>query len=304
MDVAVTSSGKTDLASTTVVSTTNRLFIESLRPHLTELRFRPADTARRAVPGHTVVTFVFAIDDRCHDQNAAPRMGWNAADEPAVVTITTCSRVLGTYDAASAKAAAKRRLSTPPPPVYDTVAHALGLVPLSRDMLPAGTREFRFWIGGGLTIPETVVRVVDNGHGVTGAVGGYWKSSAATRLTGAEDESTIMHRTFGDVCQSLATSGGREGCWMRFSRVPDWQRLGDSLDRLRVSTLRDQLLIKHDAAIINDGWGIIVEYRHGSHYRWYSYSNPNAYEDAEDRRADATVRALHMVTDLVISPKP
>ncbi len=55
----------------------------------------------------------------------------------------------------------------------------------------------------------------------------------------------------------------------------------------------------HTRQLIWDGWNVTVEIRDGEKYRWYSYENPNAYTDKEDRQAYAVAGALRMVSDLI-----
>jgi hypothetical protein len=175
-----------------------------------------------------------------------------------------------------------------------------GIPPLADTALPAGEREVRLWIGGGLGWPQDLYRIRDGAGGVTGEIVRYWPAT----VVGPDGRSSheVMVADLRDRCEDFVVAGETGLCRATFTRSPDWadllgraeerglwtlpdtatppppaepepgrvRRMGDTLPPLRVQL---------------DGWGVRGELRDGSTYRSFRYRFPLDTDTPEGRRA-------------------
>lgn len=179
---------------------------------------------------------------------------------------------------------------------YDDEATALGLVPLRRLALPEGDAEIRIWSGWGIMAADRMVRLSRHGDRVDGGAGWHWKVDPHPAWTTID--ATLRYQHSGQ-CNALKRAGDVEGCDARMARRPPWESLWDSLTRLSVWTLPDQATLPSDGLNFFDGWGMVVEVRSGGYFRSYSYSNPDAHRQPEQKLAAQIARLVDGIWDLV-----
>jgi hypothetical protein len=192
----------------------------------------------------------------------------------------------------------------------DLVAR-VGKFPVLRARPPAGARrELRLWLGGGIAIPMTLIRLTIDGDRVRGQVINYLVQTVPDRGVAPEWRAFMdsvpdwLRHTFG--CGDLATdtlhfpdaqAGYRNQlvavCESRYSPEPDWRGLLRALEAHQVWTLPDESELPTIANIVSmDGGGMTVEAWNGSRYHTYSHDSSPAIETPEARDASAIQRAL------------
>ncbi|MES2306355.1 MAG: hypothetical protein V4558_12645 [Gemmatimonadota bacterium] len=181
-------------------------------------------------------------------------------------------------------------------PPDDPKAAALGLTPLRRLKLPEGSAEIRIWHGWGIIAGGDLVRLFRDGDQVEGTAAWHWPLDPKSVWTSID--ATYRYQRSGQ-CKPFTRTGRLEGCEVRLIRRPGWEALWDTLTKLSIWMLPDQSSLPSDGRGILDGWGMVVEVRSGSHYRSYSYNNPDAYKRPEDSLATKIMAAASAVWDLV-----
>ena len=192
----------------------------------------------------------------------------------------------------------------------DRVAR-LGRIPLLRAHPPTGgRRELRLWLGGGIAIPETLIRLVIDGDTVRGEVVRYLAETLPDRDVDPSWRAFMdsipdwLRRDFG--CGSVATDtlrypGAQEGyqnqlvavCTARHTHEPDWRDLLRELEAHRVWTLPDRTELPTLAnVVVIDGGGLTVEAWNGSSYHTYTYDSSEPLVTPESHAATLIHRAL------------
>ena len=187
----------------------------------------------------------------------------------------------------------------------------VGRIPLLRAHPPRdGRRELRLWLGGGIAIPETLVRLTIDGAEVRGEVIRYLEQTVPDRDANPSWRAFMdsvpdwLHRDFG--CPDVATDtlrypGAQAGyqnelvavCTARYPHEPDWRGLLRELESHRVWTLPDESELPSLANIVStDGGGVIVETWNGRRYHSYTFGDTNLIPAPEARDADAIQKAL------------
>src|SRR5688572_17450707 len=170
----------------------------------------------------------------------------------------------------------------------DLVAR-VGRIPLLRARPPTGgRRELRFWIGGGIAIPMSLVRLTIDGARVRGEVVRYVVQTLPDREVNRgwrafmDSVPNWLRLSFG--CGSVATdtlhypmaqAGYRNElvavCSTRHTREPDWRALLQELEAHQVWTLPDQSELPSLANIVSvDGGGVTTEAWDGARYHSYT----------------------------------
>jgi hypothetical protein len=181
----------------------------------------------------------------------------------------------------------------------DPVVRAAGLEPLRTTQLPAGSREVRLWLGGGLVWPQDLYRVVSRNGRVTGEWYRYWYSPAPDSMSGLTVPFGMLVRPgLSGQCVSIRTRGDAETCEVRFSREPDWSALLQQMSEAGVWTLPDETELPSDSIVVFDGWVLTVELRDGKQYRAYNFSNPQYHRQPEAKQAVAIADALRALSPL------
>lgn len=164
---------------------------------------------------------------------------------------------------------------------YDRVTAAAKLPPLRMTMLPAGVREVRIWIGGGIGYPQDFYRFsIDRKGGVTGALVFYWPAPAPDTAGGerpGETSHELMIHDRAGSCGTFQRLADMGVCTALFTAPPRWSDVLRRAEAAGLWTLPDESTLPSDGSITDDGWGMTVELRDGSHYRAYRYSNPDMH---------------------------
>jgi hypothetical protein len=192
----------------------------------------------------------------------------------------------------------------------DLVAR-VGKLPLLRARPPAGgRREIRFWLGGGIAIPETLIRLTLDGTLVRGEVIRYLEQTLPDRDANPSWRAFMdsvpdwLHRDFG--CGDVATDtlhypGAQAGyqkqlaavCTVRYPHEPDWRALLQELEGYHVWTLPDESELPRLANVVStDGGGVTVEAWDGQRYHSYSFGDTNLIPAPEAHEAEAIQKAL------------
>lgn len=192
----------------------------------------------------------------------------------------------------------------------DRVAR-VGKIPLLRARPPTrGRREIRFWLGGGIAIPETLIRLTIDGTRVRGEVIRYLGETLPDRDANPSWRAFMdsvpdwLRRDFG--CPDVATDtlhypGAQTGyqqelvavCTARYPREPDWPALLQELEMHHVWTLPDDTELPTLANIVStDGSGVTVEAWDGRRYHSYTFGDTNLIPAPEARDADAIQKTL------------
>ena len=188
----------------------------------------------------------------------------------------------------------------------DPYIEAAGLRPLRDEILPAGTREIRAWVGGGLGWPQELFRLLQRGGRASGEYIHYWRLD--NRDPPGPDSMTfaalIRYHERGQ-CGSVRRGASAEACRALFRREPDWSAVWRAADSLGVWTLPDASTLPEvvgpngERTVTLDGWGMTVELRDGPTYRVWEYGNPDTKPWPEAARATAFADALRSVRALV-----
>jgi hypothetical protein len=192
----------------------------------------------------------------------------------------------------------------------DRVAR-VGKIPLLRAHPPTGRRrEIRFWLGGGIAIPETLIRLMIDGQRVRGEVIRYLGETLPDREANPSWRAFMdsvpdwLRRDFG--CGEVATDtlhypGAQAGyqqelaavCRSRYPHEPDWSALLRELEGYHVWTLPDESELPRLANIVStDGGGVTVEAWDGRRYHSYSFGDTNLIPAPEAREAESIQKAL------------
>jgi hypothetical protein len=193
---------------------------------------------------------------------------------------------------------------------FDLVAR-VGRIPLLRARPPqGGQREIRLWLGGGIAIPETLIRLTINGERVQGEVIRYVVETLPDRDVSPSWRASMdtmpdwLRHNFG--CGELATdtlhySGAQAGyqkqlvavCTARYSHEPDWRGLLRELESHHVWTLPDGSELPTLAnVVVNDGGSVTVEAWNGRSYHTYEYGDSEPLMTPESQHATMIHRAL------------
>lgn len=189
----------------------------------------------------------------------------------------------------------------------DPYVEAAGLRPLRDEILPAGTREIRAWVGGGLGWPQELFRLLERGGRMSGEYIRYWQLD--NRDPPAPDSMTfaalVRYHERGR-CGPVRRGANAEACRAQFRREPDWSAVWRAADSLDIWTLPDASTLPEvvgpngERIISLDGWGITVELRDGPSYRLWHYANPDRKPWPEAARATAFAGALRSVSALTL----
>lgn len=187
----------------------------------------------------------------------------------------------------------------------------VGKIPLLRAHPPTGgRREIRFWLGGGIAIPETLIRLTIDGTRVRGEVIRYLGETLPGREANPSWRAFVdsvpdwLRRDFG--CGDVATdtlhyAGAQAGhqqelvavCTSRYPHEPDWSFLLRELEGHHVWTLPDATELPTLANIVStDGGGVTVEAWDGRRYHSYTFDDTNLIPAPEARDADSIQKAL------------
>jgi len=187
-------------------------------------------------------------------------------------------------------------------------------------------REVRIWVGGGIAIPMTLLRITDDGIHVRGEeilwlVQTLPDSGASPQWRAFMDSVPAwLRNTF--HCGRLSTdtahyAGAQPGyqnelaavCRVQFAREPDWRALLAELERHHVWTLPDasELPVEltrrsvNEEVVTTDGVGVTVEAWNGTRYRAYTIGNPDQQPFPEYQDAAAI---LHLVITFQTTHSP
>jgi len=188
----------------------------------------------------------------------------------------------------------------------------VGRLPVLRAHPPEdGQRELRFWIGGGIAIPYTLVRLIIDGARVDGEVVRYLTQTipdadADARWRAFMDSVPIwLQSTFacGDVMtDTLHFPQAQRGyqnelvavCVSRYRHDPGWRGLLRELEAHQVWTLPDASELPSIGNIVSvDGGGVTVEAWNGRRYRSYGYGATDWIPAPEAKDAGEIHRVLN-----------
>jgi len=172
-------------------------------------------------------------------------------------------------------------------PDFDRAVRAAGLEPLRVSPLPAGQREVRVWIGGGLGAPESLYRFVPGGSAVFGEAILYWEAEPPRP---EERRGLTFHdwlvRSLSGRCADIQVLDQMAVCRARFIRPPEWDQVLAGAEAAGLWTLPDASTLPDDGVVTLDGWALTVELRDGAAYRAYQYANPQAHAWPAARQAE------------------
>jgi hypothetical protein len=190
--------------------------------------------------------------------------------------------------------------SGPDDPLFDDVVVAAGLRPLSATTLGSGARELRIWIGGGIGWPQDLYRIRSERGKVRGQWIRYWyRDNESQSKSGEVSFSANIRYSLEGTCDAIRKSGDAEICLTKFSAGPNWERVLRDIEAEGVWTLPDERETVNDGVIVTDGYGITVEAREDTRYRFYSYGNPDAHKAPAAQHAAAIARAFRDVWRLL-----
>lgn len=203
--------------------------------------------------------------------------------------------------------------------VTEQATEAAGLPLLHRAALPPSHREIRAWIGFGLVLPHTLVRIVEGPGGVRGELYQWWESfedpeeepSMGIRewLDAAPGSVACRHRPSGNVRTTVHAGGRRSDASGRMwvCRVapppggdPDWREVMGGLDSLRAFELPDPPADDPEGQAGPDGIALQVEVLAGDSYRTYRYSNPGWRPSPRARHAAGIMELLQRVSSVLL----
>ena len=195
---------------------------------------------------------------------------------------------------------------------FDRVARMAGLPLLRQQRERSSRRELRFWWGGGIGIPENLIRLTIDGDRVQGEVIRWVIGTIPDREVSPSWRAFMdsvpnwLRSSFG--CGQVATDtlqlpGAQAGygdqlvavCRSRYRREPDWRGLLRELEAHQVWTLPDVSELPAVANIISiDGGGVAVETWNGVRYHTYGVDTGVRIPlpGPETREADAIRRIL------------
>ena len=173
-----------------------------------------------------------------------------------------------------------------------------------------GRRELRLWVGGGIGIPEDLIRLTIDGERVQGQVVRYVIQTLPDREVDPRWRAFMdsvpdwLRHTFG--CGEVSTdtlrhSGAQQGyrselvavCTSHYPREPDWRALLRELEAHQVWTLPDESELPSIANVVSvDGGGVTVEAWDGGRYHTYTYGLSESIPTPERRDAGAIHRTL------------
>lgn len=192
----------------------------------------------------------------------------------------------------------------------DLIARVGHLAVLRAQPPGQGKKELRFWIGGGIAIPYTLVRIMSDGLGVDGQVIRYLSQptpgpDANPRWRAFMDSvPDWLRSTFacGDVMtDTLRYPQAQRGlgndlvavCVTRYRHDPGWRDLLRELEAHQVWTLPDASELPSIGNIVsNDGDGVTVEAWDGRRYRSYGFGATDLIPAPEAKDADEIHRIL------------
>jgi len=195
----------------------------------------------------------------------------------------------------------------------DPFVAAMGLPPLREATLPAGMDELRAWIGFGVFIPNTLLRLTDDGEAVLGELI-YWYDLSehpsadsvwtsfhqemvrATGGAGCIESHTGMEWTSHD---SDGTTHGRSwlfACRIDFDdRAPDWGEVRSRLRAMGAYDLPDPSTLSPAPTLVLDGISIQVEALEAGRHHTYMYDNPS---DQPWPEAETAMRIMRLIAAL------
>jgi hypothetical protein len=183
--------------------------------------------------------------------------------------------------------------SGPDDPLFHDVVVAAGLRPLSATTLASGARELRIWIGGGIGWPQDLYQIRSERGTVRGQWIRYWyRDDESQSRSGEVSFSAVVRYSLEGTCESIRAAGDARICLTKFSARPNWERVLKDIQAESVWTLPDESETVNDGVIVTDGYGITVEAREGTRYRFYSYGNPDAHTAPAAQHAAAIARAF------------
>ena len=186
----------------------------------------------------------------------------------------------------------------------------VGRFPVLRAHPPKHARELRLWMGGGMAIPYTLVRIAIDGDRVDGQVIRYLTEMITDRdvnpswRTFMDSVPAWLHSSFG--CSRVLTDtlhypGAQRGyqnelvavCASRYRHDPGWRDLLRELESHQVWTLPDASELPSIGNIVSlDGNGVTVEAWDGRRYRSYGYGSTELIPAPEARDAGEIQRIL------------
>ncbi|HSE59998.1 MAG TPA: hypothetical protein VLA99_14960 [Nitrospiraceae bacterium] len=156
--------------------------------------------------------------------------------------------------------------------------------------LPDKSSEIRIWIGFGQVIPEKMLRLRVNPHGVvSGDVLIHFPSDLT--FMGVKDAARFRRQVMRS-CTDLRRGKESDVCTATFKHVPDWQSLRDKLVALGITTLPNESVLPEPELLVLDGVAMVVELRDRTSYRAYQYSNRLSRSEPEAVAAAEIIRIV------------
>jgi hypothetical protein len=202
-----------------------------------------------------------------------------------------------------AQQADSARLASRPNLLQSTTRYAVaaGLPDLEIGPHIAGDREIRVWIGFGMTSPQSLFRLVEHDHVVTGEYIRYWYRRDPISTADSTSFAALMRYWERGRCGPVRKGPDAEACVARLISQPPWRRIWRTIDSLGVWTLPDESTLKGGNLTL-DGWGIAVETWDGVAYHAWSYANPQSQPWPEAKLAERIARAFDTVGVLLKEP--
>jgi hypothetical protein len=182
-------------------------------------------------------------------------------------------------------------------PYTDDIARAMG-IGLLRDSGTAANRdEVRIWVGFGIYVPETLLRMWKSSVGWSGELLLHWRLDTLV--------APIVRRNLDGACRRLDHRDRMEWCVAKLSPEVDWAGFVADLAALGLYTLPDESTLPRTGIITFDGTSMVVETRVGTVYRSYEFSNPQDQPWPEARKAEAILQKVgHIESRMTIKKSP
>jgi hypothetical protein len=192
------------------------------------------------------------------------------------------------------------------PPLERSAPVLLGWSDIQREELPAGVRrELRVHQAVAIAVPDYSLRIVDEGHAVTGELLVTWPGADFTRVAGGDAGCQTRHdyeaRKFTEAmlrslreylrCGPVERRPRVEGCRVLFTADPGWEdilRRSDAIGIWALSSLPAKQLGL-------DGVDIGIELRDETGYRRLSRNSPSATAGPGNREVAAMEDLLESV---------
>jgi hypothetical protein len=154
----------------------------------------------------------------------------------------------------------------------DQAAETSGIGRLRNQAIASDEIEVRIWSGFGIVIPEEMLRIRVHADGVVeGGLLLYYPNDLSYMTDEEQDE---FRADLAGACVDARSGQEEETCWQTFEEPPDWTAIYRKLVEYGIYSLPDQSTLPKSEIETTDGVSMVVELRHGAHYRSYQYSNP------------------------------